>query len=355
MVKELKAEQVRLKCNPSMFKCDSTGDLDPYEGIIGQDRALSALKFGLNIQKSGFNIFVSGLAGTGKTTVIKSFLDALATKKEIPPDWCYVYNFKDSDRPNALKVPAGTGLTLQKDMKHAIDNVRRSLIQTFASKEYSNRRSELIDVLNKKREVVFNTFSQKAREKGLLLKASQVGLMLLPASGDQQMTEEAYQKLKQEDKDVLTKNRETLMKELKDRIAELQTEESDVEKRLEENDHEVVKFAIGHIFEEMENKYRKLPQVITYLAEVEQDITDNFEQFKAEPKNNVTDPIMAMQEMNRKQALTKYEVNVLVDNSGLKGAPVILELNPTFTNLLGRIEKDSQFGALFTDFTMIKS
>jgi lon-related putative ATP-dependent protease len=355
MVKELKAEQVRLKCNPSMFKCDSTGDLDPYEGIIGQDRALSALKFGLNIQKSGFNIFVSGLAGTGKTTVIKSFLDALATKKEIPPDWCYVYNFKDSDRPNALKVPAGTGLTLQKDMKHAIDNVRRSLIQTFASKEYSNRRSELIDVLNKKREVVFNTFSQKAREKGLLLKASQVGLMLLPASGDQQMTEEAYQKLKQEDKDVLTKNRETLMKELKDRIAELQTEESDVEKRLEENDHEVVKFAIGHIFEEMENKYRKLPQVITYLAEVEQDITDNFEQFKAEPKNNVTDPIMAMQEMNRKQALTKYEVNALVDNSGLKGAPVILELNPTFTNLLGRIEKDSQFGALFTDFTMIKS
>ena len=212
MVKELKAEQVRLKCNPSMFKCDSTSDLDPYEGIIGQDRALSALKFGLNIQKPGFNIFVSGLAGTGKTTVIKSFLDALAAKKEIPPDWCYVYNFKDSDRPNALKVAAGTGLTLQKDMKHAIDNVRHSLIQTFASKEYSNRRSELVDVLNKKREVVFNTFSQKAREKSLLLKASQIGLMLLPASGDQPMTEEAYQKLKQEDKDVLTKNRETLMR-----------------------------------------------------------------------------------------------------------------------------------------------
>jgi lon-related putative ATP-dependent protease len=355
MVKEFKAEQVRLKCNPSMFKCDSTSDLDPYEGIIGQDRALSALKFGLNIQKAGFNIFVSGLAGTGKTTVIKSFLDALATRKEIPPDWCYVYNFKDSERPNALKVPAGTGQTLQKDMKHAIDNVRRSLIQTFTSKEYSNRRSELIDVLNKKREVVFNTFSQKAREKSLLLKSSQVGLMLLPASGDQPMTEEAYQKLKQEDKDVLMKNREELMKELKDRIAELQTEESDVEKRLEENDHEVVKFAIGHIFEELKTKYGKLPQVITYLAEVEQDIIDNFEQFKVEPKNNVTDPMMAMQEMNRKQALTKYEVNVLVDNSGLKGAPVILELNPTFTNLLGRIEKDSQFGALFTDFTMIKS
>ena len=355
MVKELKAAQIRLKCNPAMFKCDSTGDLVPFEGIIGQDRALSALKFGLNIQKPGFNIFVSGLAGTGKTTVIKSFLDTLATKKEIPPDWCYVYNFKDADRPSALKVPAGTGQLLHKDMKHTIDNVRRSLIQTFASKEYSNRRAELVDVLNKKREVIFNTFSQKAKEKGLLLKASQVGLMLLPAAGDQPMTEDAYSKLIQEQKDALTKNREDLMKELKDHITELQAEENSVEKRLEENDREVVKFAIGHIFEELTIKYDKLPQVIAYLGELEQDIIENFEQFKVEPKNNVTDPMQALQEMNRKQALTKYEVNVLVDNSGLKGAPVILELNPTFTNLLGRIEKDAQFGALFTDFTMIKS
>jgi lon-related putative ATP-dependent protease len=354
-VKELKSAQVRLKCNAAMFKCDSTGDLTPFEGIIGQDRALSALKFGLNIRKAGFNIFVSGLAGTGKTTVIKSFLDSLATKKEIPPDWCYIYNFKDADRPSALKVPAGTGQLLHKDMKHIIDNVRRTLIQTFASKEYSDRRAELVDVLNKKREAVFNTFSQKAREKSLLLKASQVGLMLLPASGDQPMTEEAYSKLAQEQKDVLTKSREDLMKELKDHISELQAEENDVEKRLEENDREVVKFAIGHIFEEFKNKYDKLPQVIAYLGEVEQDIIENFEQFKVEPKNNVTDPMQALQEMNRKQSLSKYEVNVLVDNSGLKGAPVILELNPTFTNLLGRIEKDAQFGALFTDFTMIKS
>ena len=355
MVKELKAEQVRITCNPTMFNCESTIDLNPYEGIIGQDRALSALKFGLNIQKPGFNIFVSGLAGTGKTTVIKSFLDALAIKKEVPPDWCYVYNFKDADRPNALKMPAGTGQTLQKDLRHAIDNVRRTLIQTFSSKEYSNRRAELVDALNKKREVIFSTFSQKAREKGLLLKASQIGLMLIPASGDQPMTEEAYQKLNPEDKDVLMKNREELMKELKDQIAELQIEESNVEKRLEENDHEVVKFAIGHIFDEIKNKYRTLPEIMSYLSEVEQDIIENYEQFKVEPKNNVTDPLSAIQELNRKQALTKYDVNVLVDNSGLKGAPVILELNPTFNNLFGRMEKDAQFGALFTDFTMIKS
>lgn len=356
MVKELKAEQVRLKVDTTIFHCNSTVEMDPYQGIIGQDRALSALRFGLNIQKPGFNIFVSGLEGTGKTTVIKSFLDALAAKKTVPSDWCYVYNFKDADRPNALKVPAGTGQTLQKDMKHAIENVSRSLAQAFTSKEYSDRRSELVDALNKKREVMFNELAEKARGKSLLLKASQVGLVLIPAGSDgQPMTEEAYQKLKQSHKDTLMKSREELMKELKDRIAELQLEESNVEKRLEENDHEVVRFAIGHIFEELKNKYHGLEQVVSYLNEVEHDIIENFELFKVEPKNHVDPWAAAMQEMNRKQALTKYEVNVLVDNSELKGAPVILELNPTFNNLLGRIEKDAQFGALFTNFTMIKS
>lgn len=355
MVRELTAEQVRLKCNPSVLKCESTHDLDPYEGIIGQDRALSALRFGLNIQKKGFNIFVSGQAGTGKTTVIKSFLDALASKKETPPDWCYVYNFKDADSPKALRVPAGTGQTFQKEMKRTIENVKRSITQAFSSKEYGEQRSEMIDTLNKKRDAAFNILSQKARDKGLLLKTSQVGLMLIPASGEEPMSEEQYQKLKQEDKDTLMKNREELMKEIKERISELQAEQGNVEKLLEDNDHQVVKFAIDHIFDEIRSRYTKMPQVVGYLDEVEQDIIENFQQFKTEPKSNDADPWSAMQLMNYKQILAKYEVNVIVDNSTLKGAPVILELNPTFNNLTGRIEKNAQFGALFTDFTMIKS
>jgi lon-related putative ATP-dependent protease len=355
MVKELKAEQVRLKCEHSLFKCDSTRDLDPYEGIIGQERALSALRFGLNIQKTGFNIYVSGQSGTGKTTVIKSFLDALAAKKDTPPDWCYVYNFKDADSPKALRMPAGTGQTLQKDMKHTIDNAKRSIIQAFNSKEYSDQRSEMVDSLTKKRDTAFSTLSQKAREKGLLLKASQVGLMLIPAAGDQPMSEENYQKLTQEEKDILMKNREELMKEIKDRVSELQVEQNNIEKHMEDNDHQVVTYAIDHIFDEIRDKYAKLPQVVGYLKEVEQDIIENFQQFKAEPKTNDGDPWASMQMMNYKQFLSKYEINVLVDNSELKGAPVILELNPTFNNLFGRIEKSAQFGALFTDFTMIKS
>lgn len=356
MVRELTAEQVRLKCNPAMFSCESTRDLDPYEGIIGQDRALQALKFGLHIQKPGFNIFVAGQAGTGKTTVIKSFLDAIAAKKNTPPEWCYVHNFKDPYCPKALRVPAGIGLEFQKDMKRVIENTKRALGQAFTSKEYTDRRAEFIEGLNKKRDIAFQALSKRAKERGLLLKTSQSGLILIPASGDQPMSEEDYEKMPQEQKDDLLKRREELTRELKDRVMELQAEEGNVEKQLEDNDHQVAGYAIGFLFEELRGKYKKLPQVVAFLNEVEQDIIENYNQFKTEKKqDNNPDPWMAMQSLSQKQALTKYDVNVLVDNSELKGAPVILELNPTFNNLFGRIEKEAQFGALYTDFTMIKS
>jgi len=355
MPEELTAEQVRQRCDPALFHCNSTEELKPVEGIIGQDRALSALRFGLNIPKPGFNIFVSGAAGTGRTTAIKSFLETLAAKKETPSDWCYVHNFQDSYYPKALKVPAGMGQELQKDVKRTIDSARRSLAQAFASKEYADRRAEITEDFNRKREAIFNIFSQKAKDKGLVLQNTPVGLILVPASDGEPMSDEEYQKLSSEDKEELKKKREELTKELKNQITELRTEESTVDKRLEDTDREVARYSVSYLFEELRNRYSQLPQVVDYLNEVEQDVVENFEQFKSEAKASESGPVAAMQEVVQRQAFRKYEVNILVDNSKLKGAPVILELNPTFSNLFGRIEKEAQFGALYTDFTMIKS
>ncbi|MEE8330863.1 MAG: ATP-binding protein [Acidimicrobiia bacterium] len=356
MPRELTADEARYRCDPAMFGCDSTADLAPMGGIIGQDRALSALKFGLHIQKPGFNVYVSGPAGTGKMTVIKSFLDALAAEKPEPSDWCYVHNFRDSYCPHVLEVPSGTGLVFQKDIRHLIDGTRRSIAQSFASKEYADRRSEIVEELNRKRESAFSVISQRARERGLVLKASQVGLILLPASNGEQMTDEAYQQLAPEAKEQLTQAREELTRELQQRIADLQVEESAAQTQLDDTDHEVAKYAIDHLFTALETKYAELPQVLAYLDEVEQDIVENFELFRLEQKPQGTEPMaVAMQEQTRKQAFRNYEVNVLVDNSDLEGAPVIVEMNPTFNNLFGRIEKEAQFGALYTDFTMIKN
>ena len=354
MVKELTAEQVRLQCTPTVFKCDSTEELRPKDGIIGQARALSALKFGLNIAKPGFNVYVSGLAGTGRTTAIKSFMEALAARKETPSDWCYVHNFRDSYCPHALGVPAGMGEVLRRDMEVAIDNVRRSLVQTFTSKEYAQRREEITEDFNKKRATVFKRLDKKAREKGFILQATPVGVVFVPAADGEPMSEEAYNNLSAGEKEEFKKKQDELTGELKEQIARLTTEQSAIDKQLEDTDREVAGYSIRQLFEKMRDKYSQLPQVVTYLKEVEKDIVANFEQFRAEPKAQDGDPLASMREVAQKQALRKYEVNLLVDNSEVKGAPVILELNPTFSNLLGRIEKEAQFGALSTDFTMIK-
>ena len=355
MPEELTGEQVKATCDPALFHCDSTADLTPSGTIIGQDRALSALKFGLGIQRQGFNIYVAGPAGTGKTTVMKSFLEAHANQKPAPSDWCYVHNFRDPYCPRALAVPPGTGSALQGGMRHLVDGARRSIVQAFSGKEYGEKRSEMGVELNRKKESAFNIISEKAKEKGLLLKATQVGLVLTPAADGQPLTEEDYQSLSAEAKEELGKAREELSTELKEVIAELQNEEIAVQRRLEDYDREVAAFAIGHLFDELKSKYAELPQVVSYLDEVEKDITENFEQLRSEGKPEGSDPItVAVQEQARKQAFRNYDVNVIVDNSELQGAPVILEMNPTFNNLFGRIEKEAQFGALYTDFTMIR-
>jgi len=355
MASELSAEQVRKRCDPSVLNCDSTEELEPLERIIGQDRALSALKFGLNIPKPGFNIYVSGLAGTGRTTAIKSFLEALAATKETPPDWCCVHNFRDSYCPRALKVPAGKGQSLQKDMGHTIDNAKRSLAQAFASKEYIDRRGEITEALNRKNAAIFDELRKKARDNKLLLQTTPLGLILIPALNGKPMTQEEYQKLSAEDKEELDGRRVELTKEVKEQNAQAKSEERAVQKELEDIDRKVAGYAIGYLFEELKNKYGQLPQVVDYLNAVEQDVIETFEQFKPESGAPDSDPMAVMRGLVRAQAFRKYEVNVLVDNSELNGAPVILEFNPTFNNLFGRIEKESQFGALYTDFTMIKS
>ncbi|MBI4267446.1 MAG: AAA family ATPase, partial [Chloroflexi bacterium] len=355
MISELTAKQVRQVCDSSLFKCNSTEEMTPLEGIIGQERALSALKFGLNMPKDGFNVFVSGIAGTGKTTATKAFLDALAATKDIPPDWCYVYNFRDPYCPRSLKVPPGTGTALQQDMKRLVEDAGRSLSQAFTSKEYVDRRAEITESLEKKKGSAFTTLGNKAQERGFLLRATQIGLIFVPLSDDKPMSEEEFGQLSPDKKEELRQKQEELTKELKSERDRLREEERAAEKQLEDVDGEVARYATSYLFEELKNNYSHLAQVVEFIKDVEQDITANFAQFKPEPHQHEDGPMAAMQSMLQKQNLAKYEVNVLVDNSPLQGAPVILELNPTFNNLFGRIEKETQFGALYTDFTMIRS
>ncbi|MFW6150151.1 MAG: AAA family ATPase [Chloroflexota bacterium] len=356
MVRELNAEDVRWTCDPALFDCKSTEDLPSVDRIIGQDRALSALRFGLNIRKSDFNIFVSGPSGTGKTTATKSFVESLAREKPTPPDWCYVNNFQDSYRPTALQLPTGKARELQKAMDKTIEDVRRDLAEAFSSKEYREQRENISKEFNQKKEEVFNQLRQEASGEGLVLQSTPMGLMVLPASDDKPMSDEQYGELTDEQKQDLRQRQEKLTQRVREQIGQLRQEESGLQSRLQEADHEVARYAIQHHFQSLREKYNGLDRVIEYIGQVEEDIVENYQAFKPDEQSSGGDSGMgaALQGLVRRQFFRKYMVNVVVDNSTLQGAPAVLELNPTYNELFGRIEKEAQFGALSTDFTMIK-
>ena len=355
-MRELSPEELRRAFDLRALGIETTEEFPPLEGIIGQERAVRALQFGLGIESVGFNTYVAGPPGIGKMTAVTAFLEELAKRKETPPDWCYVNNFQDPYQPKALRLPPGKGRELQRDMRQLIEHVRREIPRAFESDEYNARRDEILSALNKERERRFQELSQRATLAGFALQATPLGVILIPMRGGRPLSDAEFNALPKEEREELQRRREALQNELKATMKELRRLERETQQKLQELDRQVALFLVGDLVDDLVEKYRDLPEVVEYLQEVQKDILENIETFKggeASPGGGgapAGPPLPWMQEL----PFRKYQVNVLVDNGTQEGAPVIVEYNPSYHNLFGRIEKETQFGTLYTDFTMIK-
>ncbi|MFC1944890.1 Lon protease family protein, partial [Chloroflexota bacterium] len=351
MPSKLTADEVRRVCDPESLGFESTEGLKAAEIIIGQRRALQALQFGLEIDNSGFNIYAAGLPGTGKMTAITAFLEREAKDKKTPSDWCYVHNFQDPYRPRALELDAGMGVQLQKDMRKLAEAARAEIRKVFESDEYAAKRDEVSNAFNDRREKLFSELNQLAYNNDFALQMSSMGIALVPLKDGKLLAEEEMLALSPEEKEKMAKRREEIQDELKGALSQMKGWDKEARERIEEMDKEVAGFAVEAGFEELTCKYGGNAGVVEYLKAVQEDIVENKDMFRSSPDAQAANPfaILALT-----QSLRKYEVNVLVDNSQLKGAPVIIETNPTFNNLMGRLEKEAQFGALASDFTMIR-
>jgi lon-related putative ATP-dependent protease len=350
MPHELSPEQLRRTFDPHALGIETTEHIEPLEGIIGQRRAVSALQFGLGIQELGFNIYVAGPPGIGKMTAVKSFLEELARQKETPPDWCYVNNFEDPYQPKALRLPPGWGARFAQDIKNLIEHVRRELPKVFESEEYSARRDEIVKAINQQREAIINRVQERATQAGFLLQAAPFGILIVPVLGGRPLSDAEFQSLPQAAREDLQRRRDALQEDLKIAMKEIRTLEKTAQEKLHELDRQVALYMVGGLIDDLREKYRDLPEVLEHLHAVQKDILENIELFKGEQKPEGEVPPWA-----KELPFRKYAVNVLVDNSKQQGAPVVVELNPVYHNLFGRIEKETQFGALYTDFTMIKA
>jgi lon-related putative ATP-dependent protease len=324
----------------------------PLEEIIGQERAARALRFGLGIKERGFNIYAAGFPGTGRTTAVRNFLEELARTKPAPSDWCYVNNFSNAYAPKAIRLPPGKAKDFQKDMKSFIDEAKRAIPRAFESEDYAAKREATVKALEAQSKTLIDELNRKAQEEGFIIQSTRIGLLLVPVIRGKPVIDKEFIALPQKTKEEIQEKRERLEPELRSAMRQFADMDRKVHEEIEKVNRDVALYAIGHSITDLAEKYKEFSDVGDYLKNVQADILDNISQFIKEPETQPQAPFpLPFIKENR---FRKYEVNVVVDTSDAKGAPVVTESNPTYQNLFGRIESEAQFGALFTDFTMIR-
>jgi len=354
LIKELSPEKLRKECEPSVLQCGTTMDLQPLEEIIGQDRAVKALKFGLDIKEKGFNVYVAGYPGTGRMSAVKDFLEDIAKKKPAPSDLCYAYNFRNSYEPKAFMLPPGTGKHFKADMANFVNEAKRVLPQVFESDDYNAKRESTVSAVEVERQKLLVELNKKAQEQGFLLQATRIGLLAIPIVNGKPIDDQAFMALSPKAREEIQQRREKFDIDLRGAMRELRQLEVKANDQIKKLNHEVALFAIGNLMSELKEEYKKFPEVVSYIDDLQNDLLENLPAF-LRVSSEATTAAEPQFPWMRELPYRKYEVNVIVDNSGLQGAPVIVELNPSYQNLFGRIEKEAQFGVLTTDFTMIRA
>jgi predicted ATP-dependent protease len=349
----LAPEKLRWTCDPALFDFETTEELPDLDYAIGQQRALRSIEFGLGMEETGFNLFISGETGTSRTSTIRNILKKRAKEEPQPSDWVYVNNFKDSDSAISLALPAGKGSELAADMKVLVDAFKTDIPKALESPEYEARRAEILDEYQKSNNDFFQTLEKESAKHGFVLQRTVSGLVIVPQTGGRNYTQEEYEKLTEKKRQKLDQTGKKLTEKLNDVLRRVRDNEKLTKDALAQADRDLGMSCLGHRLDPLKEKYAGLERVLAYLDAVQEDILNNLEDFKPQ---SAQPQIPGIKMTRQEPTFERYEVNVLVDNKETEGAPVVFESNPTYNNLFGRIEHVMQYGGVtVTDFTMIRS
>ena len=349
----LATEKLRWSCDPAQFDFETTADLPDLVDAVGQERALRSIEFGLGVRETGFNLYISGQTGTGRTSTIRNLLRQRAKSEPTPDDWVYVYNFKDADNPISLSLPAGRGSELTADMLELIETFKKDIPKALESKEYESRRTEILEQYQNESNQLFEGLEAEAEQHGFALQRTVSGLVIVPQKDDHNFTQEEYEALTDEERTSLEEQGKLLTERLNDVLRQVRDNEKSTKEALAQADRELGLSCLGHHLQPLREKYVGLEKVLSYLESVQEDILKNLEDFKPQPSQP---QIPGLKIPRQEPSFERYEVNLLVDHKETTGAPIVFESNPTYNNLFGRIEHVMQYGGVaVTDFTMIKS
>jgi predicted ATP-dependent protease len=348
----LPAEQLRRRCPPEELRFLTTAEVGAAQTSRGQARALTALELAVSIKSTGHNVFVMGAAGSGRHAAVEQAIRAAAVQRPAPSDWCYINRFDDLQRPAALRLPPGRGATLKADMRQLIEEARSAVPAAFESDAVRNRRGELDHEFEERNRQAFEALQADAEQHQLGIIQTPQGFAVAPMRNGEVLASEDFEKLPEATKRELRAHLERLSGLMQRHVENLPQWQREHRRRARELGREVTAAAIGTLINELRAKYTDLPQVLEYLGSVATDLVENPGAFRHTDQGEPA--LMAMLRGDVASELRRYEVNVVVDNAAVAGAPVIYERNPTHQNLIGRIENMAMFGALVTDFTMVR-
>jgi predicted ATP-dependent protease len=340
-------------CDPMEFSFQTTADIPPLKGIVEQERPSRAIRFGLDITSPGYNIYVSGLTGTGKTTVIKTFLEEIAAKMPCPDDLCYVHNFRDVNSPTILNLPAGRAKVLKAEMDELVQNLKAEIPKAFESKEYEESVNRLVRKNQEIQQSLFDQLSKKAKSVGFDIEVTKVGVSLMPVLEGKPVSAEQFDALDPEVKKQIEQRRSGLDQEIQAFLRQIRDVNKDSRDKINELHRRVGLYVVGVRIDGIKEQYSEFPAVISYLNDVQEYILSHLEDFSEDSSKQDGAGSSPIRLESQEDPFNKYQVNIVVDNTDLEGAPVIIETNPTYYNLFGRTERRAQFGTLSPDFTLI--
>jgi predicted ATP-dependent protease len=350
----LKFEKVHNGCSDSIFRFEDTAKRRHSYDIISQDRAVKAINLGLGIRQPGYNIYVAGYSGTGKTSVIRTFLEKWSKDADDPIDWVYVYDFENKESPSAISLPRGEGRQLRKFMETFVRDMKDEIPKALQSEDYENAINAYLSSSNERKSRLYNELEKLAKSLDFTVKSTRVGIETIPVVDGRSLTEKEYNKLEEKERERIEQLRTKLEPEVLDFARKVRAIDKESREFIEQLRGEVGDQIVSAMMEPLFERYGEQEQINDYLEKVKDHILENVMDFvEADDEEGTENP--AVMEPEGRDRFKKYGINVFVDNTNAKGAPVIIEENPTFYNLFGKVEKSVEHGMYHTDHTMIKN
>ena len=351
---ELNYKELKMTCNPNVFNFETTGELDTIEEGIGQERGIKALEFGIQVDVKGYNLYLEGPSGVGKTLYTKNYLNKIASKKKVPSDWCYIYNFDNPNEPIAVELPAGQGKEFKEAMEGFIKEIRKDIRNTFNNDDFEKEKALIKQEFEQKRTALLEKLNQDASKYNFQVKTAQNGIYMMPIVNGQVIEEEEFDKLDEEIKKEYEEKSVLVQEQIMNVISQIKEIERASDKKISEWQSNVALLTVNVHINYLKSKYKKNKKINKFLNDVKTDVLKNIPTF-------LEDPTKQPQQMPPNPAMRKpdpclnYRVNLFVDNSNREGAPVIMDSNYSYNNIFGTLEYENYYGALKTDHTMLKA